>query len=179
MAKLLPIITAPDERLKKIAKPVERVDASIAGLMDDMLYTMYHTHGIGLAAPQIGRLQRIIVVDVAMEDQPSKPYKMVNPVIISRSDEQATYTEGCLSLPDQYGDITRPQKITVQYSDAQNQIQKLEADGLLSICIQHEIDHLDGVLFVDRLSKLRRDMILRKLRKIKNYESSDMTSPVL
>ncbi len=167
---LLPIITAPDPRLKRKSAPVERVDAGTRQLMDDMLETMYAAPGIGLAAPQVGELKRIIVVDIAREDEELAPLAMANPELLWVSDEDAAYDEGCLSLPEHYAEVVRPASIRLRYLDRENEIRELEADGLLATCIQHEIDHLDGVLFVDHISALKRNMILRKLLKLKKSE---------
>ncbi|OAB54979.1 peptide deformylase [Phormidium willei BDU 130791] len=170
MAKL-PILTAPDPRLKKKATPVERVDDEIRQLMDDMLETMYEAPGIGLAAPQVGVLKRVIVVDVARDGEAPQPHQMANPELLRVSDHDANYEEGCLSLPDHYGEVVRPAEIRLRYLDRQNEIRELEADGILATCIQHEIDHLDGILFVDHLSALKRNMILRKLLKAKKQHA--------
>ena len=164
---LLPIITAPDPRLKIKAQPVPRVDAKVRRLMDDMLETMYHSIGIGLAAPQVGQSSRVIVVDVAREGEKRRPLKLANPEIISSSSELTTASEGCLSLPEQYADVTRPAEIRLRYLDDQNEIREMDAAGLLSTCLQHEIEHLEGILFVDHLSLVKRGMILRKLAKAK------------
>jgi peptide deformylase len=164
---VLPIITAPDPRLKVKCEPVAAVDGTIAKLMDDMLDTMYLAPGIGLAAPQVGVTKRVLVVDVSPKDGPRDPIRMANPEIVWRSDELAVYEEGCLSLPDQYADVERPQKIRFRYLDEKGVPQEREAEGLLATCIQHEIDHLDGIIFVDHLSALKRRMILRKLAKLK------------
>lgn len=164
---LLPILVAPDPRLKKIASPVAAVDDEIRRLLDDMLETMYEAPGIGLAAPQVGVLKRVIVVDVSPEDAERRPHYLVNPTLTWVADEDAAYNEGCLSLPEHYADVTRPAAIRVSYLDREGAAQELEADGLLAICIQHEIDHLDGILFVDHISALKRNMILRKLLKAK------------
>jgi len=166
MAKL-DIIIAPDPRLKLKCKPVAKVDAKVARLMDDMLTTMYAAPGIGLAAPQVGVTQRIIVLDVAREDEKPAPIKMANPEIVWASDEDVTYNEGCLSLPEHYADVARPKAIRVRYLDHQNEIRELAAEGLLATCIQHEMDHLDGILFVDHITALKRNIILRKLLKAK------------
>ena len=166
MAKL-PIIVAPDPRLKKKAKTVESVDAEIRQLMDDMLETMYAAPGVGLAAPQVGVLKRVIVVDVSKEGEERQPLRMANPEILWVSDQDAGYDEGCLSLPEHYSEVVRPAAVKVRYIDHENEIREIEADGLLATCIQHEIDHLEGVLFVDHLSQLKRNMILRKLTKAK------------
>jgi peptide deformylase len=164
---LLDIIVAPDPRLKKKAEPVERVDAAIAKLMADMLETMYDAPGVGLAAPQVGVLKRVIVVDAAREGAPPAPIKMANPEIIWTSDETKPHEEGCLSLPEQYDEVIRPDRIKVRYVDEHNELRTIEADGLLSVVIQHEMDHLNGVLFVDHMSSLKRNMIMRKLTKQK------------
>jgi peptide deformylase len=166
MAKL-DIIVAPDPRLKIKCAPVAKVDASIRKLMDDMLETMYAAPGVGLAAPQVGVAKRVIVVDTAAKGEPPRPYRMANPEIIWASDEDNTYNEGCLSLPEHYADVVRPKAVRVRYLDHENEIREVEADGLLATCIQHEMDHLDGILFVDHISALKRNMILRKLLKAK------------
>jgi len=166
----LPIITAPDPRLKRKAAAVSRVDAEIARLMDDMLETMYVAPGIGLAAPQVGVLKRVIVVDVARAEEPAAPLAMANPELLWVSDQDAAYDEGCLSLPDHYAEVVRPAAIRLRYLDRENEIRELEAEGLLATCIQHEIDHLDGILFVDHISALKRNMILRKLLKAKKSD---------
>ncbi len=163
----LDILVAPDPRLKVTSTPVETVDAGVRRFMDDMLETMYAAPGIGLAAPQVGRAQRIIVVDVADEGEPPKPYRMINPEIVKASEAQRISNEGCLSVPDFYADVERPDTITVNYLDENGAPQTVEADGLLATCIAHEIEHLDGVLFVDHLSLVKRNIILRKLQKAK------------
>src|SRR6266404_5928778 len=164
---LLPIITAPDPRLKIQAKPVAKVDAKVRRLMDDMLETMYHAIGIGLAAPQDGAAQRVIVVDVARDGEPPQPMRIANPEILWRSEALMVANEGCLSLPEHYAEVERPDAIRLRYLDHENEIREIEASGLLATCLQHEIDHLDGVLFVDHISTLKRGMILRKLSKAK------------
>jgi peptide deformylase len=163
----LPIITAPDPRLKIKARPVPAVDDKIRRLMDDMLDTMYGAIGIGLAAPQVGNSSRVIVLDVAREGEKPQPLQLANPEILWRSPELTTGNEGCLSLPEHYAEVTRPAKIRLRHLDYQNEIREIEASGLLAMCLQHEIDHLDGVLFVDHISSLKRGMILRKLAKTK------------
>jgi peptide deformylase len=164
---LLPILTAPDPALKKISAPVRQVDASIRKLMDDMLETMYHAPGIGLAAPQVGVLKRVIVLDLAREGEDPQPLRIANPEIAWVSDDDATYNEGCLSVPEHYADVVRPAACRVKYLDQDNKQQEIAAEGLLATCLQHEIDHLDGVLFIDHLTSLKRNMILRKLLKAK------------
>ena len=162
---LLPILTAPDPALKKISQPVKQVDASVRKLMDDMLETMYHAPGIGLAAPQVGVLKRVIVLDLAREGEEPQPLRIANPEIVWVSDDDATYNEGCLSVPEHYADVVRPGACRVKYLDQDNKQQEIAAEGLLATCLQHEIDHLDGVLFIDHISALKRNMILRKLVK--------------
>ena len=169
----LPIIIAPDPRLAKKAKPVAKVDDSIRRLMADMLETMYQAPGIGLAAPQVGELKRVIVVDCAKAEEKPQPYKMANPEILWESEELLVNNEGCLSLPEHYADVARPAEVKVRYLDEQNEIRELHAKGLLATCIQHEIDHLEGTLFVDHISALKRNIILRKLRKTKRQEATE------
>jgi peptide deformylase len=168
---VLPIITAPDPRLKVKCEPVVQVDSAIARLMDDMLDTMYLAPGIGLAAPQVGVTKRILVIDVSPKEGPREPIRMANPEIVWRSESLAIYEEGCLSLPEQYADVERPEKVRVRYLDEKGAAQEREAEGLMATCIQHEIDHLDGVIFVDHLSALKRKMILRKLTKQKKLQA--------
>jgi peptide deformylase len=164
---LLPIITAPDPRLKIKALPVAAVDDKVRRLMDDMLATMRQAIGVGLAAPQVGVAKRVIVLDTAREGEKPQPMMLANPEILWRSPELTTGSEGCLSLPEHYAEVTRPEKIRLRYLDYQNEIREIEASGLLATCVQHEIDHLDGVLFVDHISMVKRGMILRKLAKSK------------
>ena len=173
------ILTAPDPRLKKKSKPVASVDAEVRQLMDDMLETMYDAPGIGLAAPQLGELRRVIVLDIDREDLKTGPILMANPEIIEASDEDATYEEGCLSVPEHYSDVVRPAKVTVRYLDRDGATREMTCEGLLSTCVQHEIDHLDGILFIDHISALKRNMILRKLLKArKEAERDDDGKPV-
>jgi peptide deformylase len=168
---ILPIITAPDPRLKVKAKAVARVDPRVRRLMADMLETMYKAPGIGLAAPQVGQALRVIVVDCAREGEKPQPVKLANPTIVWTADEVITVNEGCLSLPEHYADVARPAEIKVRYLDEENEIRELHAKGLLATCIQHEMDHLEGVLFVDHISPLKRNIILRKLAKIKRQKA--------
>ena len=170
---LLPILTAPDPRLKKKSLPVDTVDAGVRQLMDDMLETMYDAPGIGLAAPQVGVLKRVVVLDIDREDTKTGPLLMANPEIVEASDEDVSYEEGCLSVPDHYSDVVRPAKVTVRYLDRDGKVQDLACDGLLATCVQHEIDHLDGVLFIDHISALKRNMILRKLLKARKERERD------
>jgi peptide deformylase len=160
---ILPVLTAPDPRLKVESKPVARVDDEVRRLMDDMLETMYSAPGIGLAAPQVGVPKRVIVLDLAGPDEEPRPLRLANPEIVWVSDEEATYEEGCLSVPDHYAEVTRPAAATVRYLDEENEIREIKAEGLLAACLQHEIDHLDGILFIDHLTALKRNLILRKL----------------
>jgi peptide deformylase len=166
MAKL-EIITAPDPRLKIKARPVAMVDDKVRRLMDDMLATMKGALGIGLAAPQVGVAQRVIVLDVARDGEDRQPMRLANPEILWCSEELATTNEGCLSVPEHYADVTRPSEVRLRYLDYQNEVRELHAKGLLATCLQHEIEHLDGILFVDHLSLVKRGMILRKLAKAK------------
>jgi peptide deformylase len=164
---MLTILTAPDPRLKLKARPVAAVDDKVRRLMDDMLETMRASLGIGLAAPQVGVASRVIVLDVAREGEEPQPMRLANPEILWRSEELATNSEGCLSVPEHYADVTRPAEIRLRYLDYENEIRELHAKGLLATCLQHEIEHLDGILFVDHLSLVKRGMILRKLAKAK------------
>jgi len=168
----LPIIIAPDRRLKVKCTTVETVDKSIVTLMESMLETMYLAPGIGLAAPQVGVTKRIIVVDAAGKDEKPQPYRMVNPELLGVSEETWLHEEGCLSLPEHYADVERPARIAVRFLDETGTKREMEAEGLLATCIQHEMDHLDGVLFVDHISALKRNMILRKLSKTKKLKQA-------
>ena len=170
---LLSIIVAPDPRLKVKAKPVARVDDRIRKLLDDMVETMHAAPGIGLAAPQVGEALRMLVIDVAKDGEPSDPRKFVNPEIAWASDDKLLWEVGCLSLPDQFAEVERPKEVKVRYLDEAGAKRELHATGLLAICLQHEMDHLDGVLFVDHISALRRNMILRKLVKTKKQQKSE------
>lgn len=169
---VLPILVAPNPVLKKKAEPIEQVDAEIVQLMNDMLDTMYDAPGIGLAAPQVGVSKRILVMDVSRDDEEAKPLRMANPEIIWESEELASYEEGCLSFPEQYAEVDRPARVTVRYLDENNESREIEADGLLATCVQHEIDHLDGVVFVDHLSTVKRGMIMRKLKKLQKLKAA-------
>ena len=163
-AKLISIVKIPDPVLRQIAKPVEEITDGVRQLLDDMTATMYDAPGIGLAAPQINVSQRLVVIDCGKDDAPEL-YKMVNPEIIILSEEQAVLEEGCLSIPDQTAEVKRPAKVSIRYLDETGATQTLIADGLLAACIQHEIDHLNGVLFIDHISRLKRDMITRRVMK--------------
>jgi len=175
---LLPIVIVPHAILRQTAKPIGSVTKEIERLLDNMLETMYDAPGIGLAAPQIGQSIRAAVVDLAERaapHHPQEPLKMINPEIIGKSDEQSVYDEGCLSIPGVSGEVTRPKSVRVRFTDATGKIVEIEADGLLATCIQHEIDHLNGVLFIDYLSKLKRDVIMRKMKKLNAERESDQT----
>ncbi len=176
---VLPILIAPDPRLKAKAQPVPAVDAPVRRLMEDMVETMKAADGIGLAAPQVGVLKRVIVVaaprgdeDDDGEGRSKAPLCMANPEIVWVSDDDEVREEGCLSLPEHYAEVCRPARVRVRYLDETGEEREIEADGLLGTCIQHEIDHLDGVLFVDRISALKRGMILRKLVKSKKLNGA-------
>ena len=164
---ILPIVWAPDPVLKTKCLHVTSVGEAEKQLMKDMLETMYNAPGVGLAAPQVGITKRIIVVDCARTDEPPSPYKMVNPELIGSSKEEVINEEGCLSLPGHYADVTRPSTARVRYLDENGNQQIMDTEGLLAVCIQHEIDHINGILFVDHLSSLKRNMILKKMVKAK------------
>ena len=167
---ILPLIIAPDERLKTKSQPIEQITPEIRELAANMFDTMYYEKGIGLAAVQIGVHKRLVVIDVNWRDEdgtPSTQYIFINPEIIDNSPEKTVYKEGCLSLPDQFADVTRPSNVRVRYTIIDGTQQEETFDGLLATCIQHEIDHLNGIIFVDHASSLKRDMILRKLTKLK------------
>ena len=171
--ELLPILIAPDLALKSRARPAgPEDDQVIRDLLPRMFATMYRAPGIGLAAPQVGVGLRVAVVDLMPEDKPA-PITLVNPEIVATSEELATREEGCLSLPGQYADVTRPARVKIRYLDQQGTRQEIEAEGLLAACLQHEIDHLDGVLFVDHLSSLKRNMIMRRLAKEMRQKRDD------
>lgn len=162
---LLPIIIVPDPVLRQKANPVQTIDDSIRKQTVDMFETMHDAPGIGLAANQVGLLNRVIVMHVTRDEEDTGPLAMVNPEIIWKSEELSNCEEGCLSIPGYYGAVERPARVRVRYQDPQAQTAEIELGGLASHCVQHEIDHLDGVLFIDYLSSLRRNMILRKLKK--------------
>lgn len=165
-APLLPIRIYPDPVLRKTARPVTDADADdVRALVASLFATMYKAPGIGLAATQVGNLLRVMVVDVSGKDEARNPIALINPELVATSEETTTQQEGCLSIPDQYADVTRPARVKMRYQDIQGVRQEIEADGLLAACLQHELDHLNGVLFVDYLSALKRNMLLRKLAK--------------
>ena len=173
---LLPIIVAPDARLKLVCEPVAAVDAGVRRLMDDMLETMRDAPGIGLSAPQVGVTRRVIVVDIAAPEEASRALRMANPRLLAASQETAPHEEGCLSFPDQFADVVRPVRATVAYLDETGAERIVEVEGLLATCIQHEMDHLDGILFVDHLTGLKRAMILRRLAKARRGKPAPQPS---
>lgn len=160
------ILTAPDPRLKQVSDPIEKVDDEIRALMDDMLETMYAAPGIGLAAIQIGVPKRVIVIDLAHEGEEPRPMYFANPEIIEKADDTAPYEEGCLSVPDLYEEVERPATCRVRFLDYQNELREMDCEGLLATCIQHEMDHLEGVVFIDYLSRLKRDRAVKKVQKL-------------
>ncbi len=159
------ILVVPDPVLKLVSKPVEKVDDELRALMDDMLETMYDAPGIGLAAIQIGVAKRVIVMDIAGPDDPKAPRYYVNPEIVWASEETAPYEEGCLSIPDIYDEVERPARVKLKYLNYQGEEVVEDADGLFAVCIQHEMDHLEGVLFIDHLSRLKRERAVAKVKK--------------
>lgn len=161
----LEIITIPDKRLKQASEVVGSVDGSIRKLLDDMLETMYAAPGIGLAAVQVGVMKRVVTIDVSKEDEKRDPLFLVNPEIVWSSEVLSTYQEGCLSIPEYYEDVERPAEVGVRYLDRNGVERELKASGLLATCLQHEIDHLNGVLFIDHISKLKRDRVMKKFQK--------------
>jgi peptide deformylase len=169
--KIYPILTIPDAVLRKEAASVERVDDDLRRLMDDMLGTMYDAPGVGLAAPQIGILRRVIVMDAARDDDPPDPLVMANPEILALSDEMRTHEEGCLSIPDHTAEVERPAKIRVAFLGHDGKPQETELEGIWATIVQHEIDHLNGVLFIDYMSRLKRDMIVKKFTKAKRVDA--------
>ena len=160
-----PILILPDARLRAVADPIETIDDGIRQLAQDMLETMYDAPGIGLAAPQVGELKRIVVMDLSKEDEPDNPIVMINPEITRFSEETAVSEEGCLSIPELYYDVERPAEITVRYTDLEGNEQEVDATERFAVCVQHELDHLDGVLYIDYLSRLKRDRVLKKFQK--------------
>jgi peptide deformylase len=160
-----PILILPDERLRAIAEPIAQIDDEVKQLAKDMLETMYDAPGIGLAAPQVGELRRIVVMDLSPEGEAPDPIVMVNPEILKYSDETVVTEEGCLSIPELYYDVERPAEVTVRYTDLDGKVIERDAKDRLAICIQHELDHLDGVLYIDYLSRLKRDRVLKKFQK--------------
>ena len=161
------IIIVPDETLKKISEPIEKVGVNEKKLISDLFETMYNSNGIGLAAVQVGVLKRVLVIDVSNKEEKRKPLSFINPIIKKISDETSIYEEGCLSIPDTFIEIERPKICEVEYIDIDGKKKNLKCDGLLSTCLQHEINHLDGKLIIDHLSKLKKDLIIKKISKLK------------
>ena len=160
------ILILPDKRLRLVSEPVKKINADIRTLIEDMFETMYDAPGIGLAAIQVGTAKRVVTMDLAKKDEPKNPQVFINPEIVWSSEEKAIYEEGCLSIPEFYGDVERPAQVKVKYLDREGQPQEVEANGLFATCLQHEIDHLNGVLFIDHLSKLKRDRVIKKFTKV-------------
>ncbi len=160
-----PLIILPDPVLRVTSEPVERIDDAVRELAADMLETMYDAPGIGLAGIQIGVPRRILVIDLAKDEEPRNPLVVINPTILSVSDDRSLYEEGCLSIPEYYAEVERPARLRISFQDLDGKTQERDADGLLATCLQHEIDHLNGTLFIDHISKLKRDMVIRKFTK--------------
>lgn len=161
-----PLIILPDPLLRQVSKPVERVDDDLRKFAGDMLETMYDAPGIGLAAIQVGEPRRLLVIDLAKEGEPPEPHVFINPEILDSSEQRSVYEEGCLSIPDYYAEVERPASVRVKYIDREGKSLEMQAEGLMATCLQHEIDHLNGVLFIDHISKLKRDMVVRKFKKL-------------
>jgi peptide deformylase len=176
---MLDIVILPDSLLRKASAPVDAVDGGVLRLLDDMLETMYEAPGIGLAAVQVGRLARAITIDVSREGEPRDPLFLINPEITWRSDDLSSYQEGCLSIPEYYEEVVRPAKVGVRFLDRKGEQRELLAEGLLATCIQHEVDHLNGVLFIDYLSKLKRDRVMKKFQKQAKLKQAGQPSHTL
>ena len=159
------IIKLPDKRLRLVCEPVDKIDAGLKRLIEDMFETMYHAPGIGLAAIQVGEPKRVVIMDISKKEDPKNPQVFINPEIVWWSEDKSVYEEGCLSIPDIHEDVERPARVTVRYLDLAGKVQETQAEGLFATCIQHEIDHLNGVLFIDYISKLKRDRIVKKFTK--------------
>jgi peptide deformylase len=167
------IIKLPDKRLRLNSEPVKQVDAGLRNLVDDMFETMYEAPGIGLAAIQIGIAKRVVTLDLSKKEDDQKPQVFINPEITWSSDETATYEEGCLSIPEYYEEVERPAEVKVKYLDLDGKSHEITAKGLLATCLQHEIDHINGVLFIDHLSKLKRDRVIKKFTKAAKNEAAN------
>src|SRR5499433_263373 len=159
------ILILPDKRLRQVSEPVKKIDGEIRTLVEDMFESMYDAPGIGLAALQVGTPKRVVTMDLAKKEEPKAPQVFINPEILWASEEKATYEEGCLSIPEYYSDVERPAQVRVKYLDREGEPREIEANGLFATCLQHEIDHLNGILFIDHLSKLKRDRVLKKFSK--------------
>ena len=166
------ILKIPDKRLRLISEPVKRIDAGIRALADDMFETMYDAPGIGLAAIQIGVAKRVVVMDLSKKDEAHAPQVFINPEVTCHSEETSTHEEGCLSIPDYYEEVERPQRIKVKYLDLDGKTHEVEADGLFATCLQHEVDHTNGILFIDHISKLKRDRVIKKFTKAAKVEKA-------
>ncbi|HLW92366.1 MAG TPA: peptide deformylase [Roseiarcus sp.] len=168
-----PIIILPDTRLRQVSEPVKSVDDATRALMDEMVETMHEAPGIGLAAIQVGVPKRIVVLDLAKKDEPPQPRYFVNPEIVWSSEEKSTYEEGCLSIPEYYEEVERPARIKAKFLDRDGKLREIEAEGLMATALQHEIDHLNGVLFIDHISKLKRDRVIKKFVKQAKQKESE------
>lgn len=167
-----PILIIPDNKLRTISEPVGKIDSEIKKLVEDMFETMYDAPGIGLAAIQVGVQRRVVTIDIAREGEPAQPVALINPEIIASSDETSVYNEGCLSIPEYYEEVERPARVAVRFQDIDGAVREVEADGLFATCVQHEIDHLNGVLFIDHISKLKRDRVVKKFTKAARREAA-------
>ena len=167
------IILLPDKRLRLVSEPVKTVDAELRALVDDMFETMYEAPGVGLAAIQVGVPRRVITADTAKKDEPKQPQVFINPEIVWSSEEKSTYEEGCLSIPEYYEEVERPAQVKVRFTDLDGKAHEVEANGLLATVLQHEIDHLNGVLFIDHISKLKRDRVIKKFTKAAKREAAE------
>lgn len=167
-----PILVLPDARLRLVSRPIAKVDSSVLALIDDMFETMYDAPGIGLAAIQIGEPLRLVTIDTAKPETPREPIALINPEILWSSEEHSVYEEGCLSIPDYYEEVERPARIGLRFTDREGQTREIEATGILATCVQHEIDHLDGKLFIDHISKLKRDRVVKKFAKAAKRETA-------
>jgi len=165
------IIVLPDKRLRLLSDPVKAVDAEVRALVDDMFETMYKAPGVGLAAIQVGVAKRVVTVDTAKKDEPENPQVFINPEIVWSSDDKSTYEEGCLSIPEYYEEVERPTQVKVRFMDLDGKAQEVEANGLLATVLQHEIDHTNGILFIDHISKLKRDRVIKKFTKAAKREA--------
>lgn len=172
-----PLVLLPDPVLREVSKPVERVDDALLRFADDMLETMYDAPGVGLAAVQLGEPMRMLVVDVSKDGEDRQPFTFINPQIVASGDAISTYEEGCLSIPDYYAEVERPATVTVSYLDRDGKSREIEADGLLATVLQHEIDHLNGVLFIDHISRLKRSMVIKKFQKLAKERGTTRGSP--
>ena len=173
---LRPIIILPDPKLRLVSKPVERIDEALRKLIDDLVETMHDAPGVGLAAIQVGEPIRLLVADVAKKEEEPNPQVFINPEVTWRSDERSTYEEGCLSIPEYYAEVERPASVRARYLDRHGKKQEILAEGLLATVLQHEVDHLDGVLFIDYISKLKRDRVVKKFQKAAKRSGVDERS---